>query len=136
MSIIKESSHPIWGEIVLREDEEQWEVSEVHFWENVGKIEVRFSIPDLESSVVQDNFLSIRNRWEEIWSSIQSRTKLIIEEYDEYIDDLDLSEDYFEVSLPEESINDGVDWSVTLQSHIGWLLDFEGWENSGEQGIF
>jgi len=136
MTIIKKILHPIWGEINHRDDNEEWELSEVHTWKKVGDIEIRFYIGDVESKIVHENFISIKQQWSKIWSHIISRIEWLIKAYNEDINGINPANDFFYLRLPVESINENGGWSVMLQSEIGWLLDFEGWENDGGQGVF
>ena len=136
MELTTHLNHSEWGRISRNGDNEEWELSESYLWPKIGMIEIRFYIMDPDSSIVQKNYNAIKNQWKSIWSRIISRTEALIADYGHDLEDIDLEEDYFYLRLPEESIDTSAGWSVMLQGDVGWLLDFEGWIDSGEQGVF
>jgi len=50
---------------------------------------------------------------------------------------IDAESDWFSLTPPRKPIDEQAPWSVMLQANeAGWLLDFQGWDDFGGQGVF
>lgn len=127
---------PEWNQLTYNKGAAEWELSAHSEWLGKGTIEIRFYIDDPKSEVSKANFQSIITNWKFVWSRITNRTEELMEAYEHTSSEVDLSDDYFYLRIPIKSIEEGADWSVMLQSMVGWLLDFEGWKDSSEQAVF
>ena len=136
MTTTESNFFPDWNQLTHNDNDSEWELRMHADWPQRGSIQVRFYINSPNSEVSQKNYEEIVNNWGIIWPRILSRTETLILSYDHNVDDIDIDEDYFYIRVPEEPLIEGASWSIMLQSMIGWLLDFEGWEDSGEQGVF
>lgn len=129
-------SHPNWKDIRYSETLNEWLLSSQYLWPQKGMIKVQFYIDEPDSTLIIENYSKMLKNWENLWVRILSRTEALIQSYGYGLDDINVEEDYFYIRLPVSSIDEGGSWNVMLQSMFGWLLDFEGWEDVGEQGVF
>lgn len=105
-------------------------------WEGHGEIRVHVVIPDPGSLVVRANYEEIRKRWPEFIAKAIGEVANLIKEYEHEEYPPDPAEDYFAFPVPTEPLADSPEWTFYINSEPAWVVDFEGFEVVGGQGVF
>ncbi len=137
MDIIEQIDHPFWKCAIRIDGSRGWHSPLNEHLIDGTPVIIRVEFDDPNNAIVQRNFSAIRQRWTEIWPRIQQRTRELKEAYGYGETPVRTEADWFELTPPSEPIESDAGWSVMLQaSEAGWLLDFEGWDDAGGQGVF
>lgn len=135
--ILEQIDHPFWGTVQRRSGYEGWDLERVESLPDGTTVVLRFDFEDPSDPTVQENYSAMCSRWSEIWPRILDRIAQMKSAYGYGDTPLDPASDWFSISVPPEPLATGAARSVMLQAaEAGWLIDFEGWEDSGGQGVF
>ncbi|MCC9656718.1 hypothetical protein [Rhodopirellula halodulae] len=135
--ILEQIDHPFWGTVQRRSGYEGWDLEQAESLPNGTTTMLRFGFDDPSDPTVQENYSAIRTCWSEIWPRILNRIAQMKSAYGYGDTPLNPAFDWFSISVPTDPLATGAEWSVMLQAaEAGWLIDFEGWEDSGGQGVF
>ncbi|EMI46150.1 hypothetical protein RRSWK_01335 [Rhodopirellula sp. SWK7] len=135
--ILEQIDHSFWGTVQRRSGYEGWDLEQDDSLPDGTDVKLRFDFDDPNNPTVQENYSVIRSRWSEIWPRIVDRIAQMKSDYGYSDAKYDPASDWFSISVPDDRIEDGAEWSVMLQAaEAGWLIDFRGWEDFGGQGVF
>lgn len=135
--ILEQIDHSFWGVIQRRTGCKGWDLEQHDSLPDGTEVTLRFDFDDPNAPTVQENYSVLRSRWSEIWCRIVDRIAQMKADYGYSDATYAPASDWFSISVPEDRIEDGAEWSVMLQApEAGWLIDFQGWEDHGGQGVF
>jgi len=135
--ILQTVEHRYWGRIQRRSGFDGWEREHLELLLDGNTIRLRVDFDDPDDKTVQLNYAAMRMRWHELWPRILGRIAEMKSGYGYGDTEIRIDSDWFSLTLPSEPIAEGAEWSIMLQAaEAGWLLDFQGWDDFGGQGVF
>jgi hypothetical protein len=105
-------------------------------WLGHGQFELVIRADGGWNSVARDNYNALRDRWHEFMERALNAIDDQITRYEHEAYGPEPRSDVFLLELPAESISDGCDWTFSVNSEPCWVIDLQGWEVVGGEGVF
>lgn len=88
------------------------------------------------NSAAKKNYTRLRERWPQFVEKALIAINDLISEYQHQEYGPEPQSDVFVLEIPAEPISDECDWSFSVESDPGWVIDLQGWEVVGGEGVF
>ncbi len=105
-------------------------------WLGHGQFELVIRAEGGWNSVAKDNYNALRDRWHEFMERALNAINDQITGYEHEAYGPEPRSDVFLLELPAESISNGGVWSFSVDSEPCWVIDLQGWEVVGGDGVF
>ena len=105
-------------------------------WPGKGTFPLYIEISDMDDPVVRRNYGELQSRWSEFLPDALQQIEQLRKDYKHNRFPIKTEGAFFQLAIPTEPYADRPEWTFALDEKFGWVVDYEGWEVVGGQGVF